>query len=171
VTISRVQVEFIVNFRVLPNSRNGVYAHTNRLKSRNESVNSASHIHSNCLLNFHISPFTYEIDTISYQYDTESYQHYISNDTSKSVRKKVWMCFHIFCVFMVYSKDVFIPITRRVKGYTRFVGMYVAGKRNRFRPHKVYLFLIRITSRVDLAMSVCLSVCPDERWHLGNYKS
>jgi len=48
VTISRVQVEFIVNFRVLPNSRNGVYAHTNRLKSRNESVNSASHKHSKC---------------------------------------------------------------------------------------------------------------------------
>jgi len=46
VTISHFQVEFIVNFRVLPNSRNGVYAHTNRLKSRNESVNSASHKHS-----------------------------------------------------------------------------------------------------------------------------
>jgi len=31
--------------------------------------------------------------------------------------------------------------------------------------------LIRITSRVDLAMSVCPSVCPDERRNLGNYKS
>jgi len=49
VTISRFQVEFIVNFRVMPNSRNGVYAHTNRLKSRNESVNSASHKHSICV--------------------------------------------------------------------------------------------------------------------------
>jgi len=47
VTISRFQAEFIVNFRVLPNSRNGVYAHTNRLKSRNESVNFASHKHIN----------------------------------------------------------------------------------------------------------------------------
>jgi len=28
----------------------------------------------------------------------------------------------------------------------------------RFRPHKVYIFLIRITSQVDLALSVCLSV-------------
>jgi len=28
----------------------------------------------------------------------------------------------------------------------------------RFRPHKGHIFLIRITSRVDLAMSVCLSV-------------
>jgi len=59
---------------------------------------------------------------------------------------------------------LFIPVTRRVKGYTRFVGKYVTGRRKRFRPHKVYIFLIRITSRVDLAMSVCpsvrLSVCP-----------
>jgi len=29
-----------------------------------------------CLLNFHISPFTYQIDTSSYQYDTDSYQHF-----------------------------------------------------------------------------------------------
>jgi len=41
-----------------------------------------------------------------------------------------------------------------VKGYTRFVGKYVTGRRKSFRPHKVYIFLIRITSRVDLAMSV-----------------
>jgi len=58
---------------------------------------------------------------------------------------------------------VIIPVTRRVKGYTRFVGKYVTGRRKRFRPHKVYIFLIRITSRVDLAMSVRLSVRPDER--------
>jgi len=70
-----------------------------------------------------------------------------------------------------YSEIVFIPVTRRVKGYTRFVGKYVTGRRKRFRPHKVYIFLIRNTSRVDLAMSVCPSdrlsvcpsVCPDER--------
>jgi len=59
-----------------------------------------------------------------------------------------------------------IPVSRRVKGYTRFVGKYVTGKRKRFRPHKVYIFLIRITSRVDLAISV--SLC--ERCVLGNYK-
>jgi len=53
---------------------------------------------------------------------------------------------------------VFIPVTRRVKGYTRFVGKYETGRRKRFRPHKVYIFLIRITSRDDLAMSVCPSV-------------
>jgi len=51
-----------------------------------------------------------------------------------------------------------IPVTRRVKGYSRFVGKYVTGRRNLFRTHKVYIFFIRITSRVDLAMSVCLSV-------------
>jgi len=60
-----------------------------------------------------------------------------------------------------------IPGTRRVKGCTRFVGMYVTDRRKRFRSHKVYIFLIRITSRVDLAMSVC----PYERCDLGNYKS
>jgi len=54
---------------------------------------------------------------------------------------------------------VLIPVTRRVKGYTRFVEKYVTGRRKRFRPHKVYIFLIRISSRVDLAMSVCPSVC------------
>jgi len=37
-------------------------------------------------------------------------------------------------------------------------------------PTLPYIFLIRITSRVDLSMSVCPSVCPDERWDLGNYK-
>jgi len=51
-----------------------------------------------------------------------------------------------------------IPVTHRVKGYTRFVGKYVTGRRRRFQPNKVYIFLIRITSRVDLAMPVCLSV-------------
>jgi len=35
------------------------------------------------------------------------------------------------------------------------------------RPHKVYIFLISITSQVDLAMSVC----PCERCDLGNSKS
>jgi len=53
---------------------------------------------------------------------------------------------------------IFIPVTRRVKGYTRFVGKCVTGRRKRFRPHKVYIFLIRITSRVDLVMSVGPSV-------------
>jgi len=64
---------------------------------------------------------------------------------------------------------IFIPVTRRVKGYTRFVGKYVTGRGKRFRPHKVYIFLIRITSRVDLAMSVCLSVCTSG-WTLRSLK-
>jgi len=72
--------------------------------------------------------------------------------------------------FGVFYEEVYdviiIPVTRRVKGYTRFIGMYVTGRRKRFRPYKVYIFLIRITSRVDLAMYVCpserLSVCLSE---------
>jgi len=36
---------------------------------------------------------------------------------------------------------VFLPVTRSVKGYTRFVGKYVTGRRKR--------------GRVDLGMSVC----------------
>jgi len=66
---------------------------------------------------------------------------------------------------------IFIPVTRRVNGYTRFVGKYVTSRRKRFRPHKVYTFFIRITSRVDVCMYVCQFVCPYERWDLGNYKS
>jgi len=52
--------------------------------------------------------------------------------------------------------SLLIAVTRRVNGLTRFVGKYVTGRRKRFRPHKVYIFLIRITSQVDLA---CPSVC------------
>jgi len=76
-------------------------------------------------------------------------------------------CFNRICLLRRFLMFLFIPVTRRVKGYTRFVGKYVTGRGKRFRPHKVYIFLIRITSRVDLAMSVCpsvlsdrLSVCP-----------
>jgi len=50
---------------------------------------------------------------------------------------------------------VVIPVTRRVNGYIRLVRKYVTGSRKRFWPYKVYIMLIRITSRVDLAMSVC----------------
>jgi len=51
---------------------------------------------------------------------------------------------------------VFIPVNHRVKGYTRFVGKYVTGRRESFRPYKVNISLIGIINRVDLAMSVCL---------------
>jgi len=27
-----------------------------------------------------------------------------------------------------HDRDIFIPVTRRVKGYTRFVGKYVTGR-------------------------------------------
>jgi len=36
---------------------------------------------------------------------------------------------------------LFKPVTRRAKGYTRFVGKYVTGRRKRFRPHKVYIYI------------------------------
>jgi len=58
----------------------------------------------------------------------------------------------------ILELHTFIPVTRRVKRYTRFDGKYVTGRRKRFRSHKVYIFLLRITSQVGLAMSVCLSV-------------
>jgi len=73
----------------------------------------------------------------------------------------------IICFYTPWHYLLFIPVTRRVKGYARLVGKYVTGRRKRFRPRKVYIFLIRITSQVGLAMSVC----PYERWDLGNYKS
>jgi len=53
-----------------------------------------------------------------------------------------------------------------VKGYTRFVAKSVTDRRKCFRPHNIYIFLIRITSRVDLGMPVC----PYVRWDLENYQ-
>jgi len=49
--------------------------------------------------------------------------------------------------FIKNVKTILIPVTRKVKGYTSFVGKYVTSK--------VYIFFIRINIRVDLAMSVC----------------
>jgi len=64
----------------------------------------------------------------------------------KTVKKFTWL------------ENIFIPVTRRVKGHTRFIGMYVTGRRKRFRPHQVCIILISIISQVDLAMSICPSV-------------
>jgi len=61
----------------------------------------------------------------------------------KTVKKFTWL------------ENIFIPVTRRVKGHTRFIGMYVTGRRKRFRPHQVCIILISIISQVDLAMSIC----------------
>jgi len=49
---------------------------------------------------------------------------------------------------------IIILVTHRVKGYNIFIGKYVTGRRKRFQPHKLYIFLIRITSQVNLAMFV-----------------
>jgi len=68
--------------------------------------------------------------------------------------------------FFSFARRVkgYTRLYRRLKGYTRFFGKYVTGKRKlsrpkyvtgrrkRSRPHKVYIFLLRITSRVDLVM-------------------
>jgi len=60
-----------------------------------------------------------------------------------------------FDLSLCHSRNahIFIPVTRRVKGYTRYVGKCVTGRRKRFRLQK-YIFLIRITIQVDLGMSV-----------------
>jgi len=43
--------------------------------------------------------------------------------------------------------------------YIKFVKKkYVTCRRWRGRPHEVYILLIRVTSWVDIVMSVCLSV-------------
>jgi len=34
---------------------------------------------------------------------------------------------------------IIIPVTRRVKGYSRFVEKYSTGRRTRFRLYKVYI--------------------------------
>jgi len=42
------------------------------------------------------------------------------------------------------------------KGYTRFDGKYITGRRKLFRPHNVYKFLIRITSQVETVKAAIL---------------
>jgi len=84
---------------------------------------------------------------------------------SKNLYRLMYHFEHIKFIFAESRPN--LPLTLRVKGYTRFVGKYATGGRKRCRPHKVYIFLIRITSRVDLAMTVCRH----ERCDLGNYKS
>jgi len=44
------------------------------------------------------------------------------------------------------------------RGYIDFSQKFTTQWRSRFRPHKVYIFLISMIRRVDLAMSVCSSV-------------
>jgi len=54
-------------------------------------------------------------------------------------------------------EPIFTPVNRKVKGYTRFVGRYTAGRTKRSQLYEVHIVLISITNRVDQAMSVCLS--------------
>jgi len=48
-----------------------------------------------------------------------------------------------------------LSITLRVNICIAFAKKYVTNIRKRYRPHEEYIFLISITRRVDLAMSVC----------------
>jgi len=54
----------------------------------------------------------------------------------------------VFIPVTLRVKGYIISVTRRVKGYARFVGKYETGRRKCFRPHKVYIFFIRITSEL-----------------------
>jgi len=53
---------------------------------------------------------------------------------------------------------VYEAILYPCRGYYDFSQKFATQWRIRFRPHKVYIFLISITRRVDVAMSVCPSV-------------
>jgi len=53
-----------------------------------------------------------------------------------------------------FSLLLCIIVTCTVNGNTRFVRKYIRGR----RCYEVYIFLIRITIGVDIAMSVCPSV-------------
>jgi len=47
----------------------------------------------------------------------------------------------LFKYYVFYSRLAIIPVTRRVKGYTRYIEKYVTGRRKSFRPYKVYIYL------------------------------
>lgn len=60
--------------------------------------------------------------------------------------------------FTVKIVNYFIFIENCQKVYTNFMQMCVTGRMWRDRPHKVYIFLFKITSCVDRAMDICLFV-------------
>jgi len=48
-----------------------------------------------------------------------------------------------------FRSNIFIPVTRRLKGYTRIAGKYeTGGRKRRIRPYKLYIFLINKMSSV-----------------------
>jgi len=58
--------------------------------------------------------------------------------------------------FLSFSICASFTVTRRVKGYTEFAGKYLTGRSKRFRSHKVYIFLIRITGRMNVDLTKSL---------------
>jgi len=55
---------------------------------------------------------------------------------------------------------VIIPVTRRIKGYEyiRFAGMYIIGRRKRFRPYKLYIYILDQDYETSRSSHVRLSV-------------
>jgi len=88
-----------------------------------------------------------------YKYKNSSYDSYIIVSSNFYITNSQTMQYSRVEENLINNNEsiIFIPATRRVKGYVK----YVTGKRKGFQLHKVCIFLISITSRVDLAMSIC----------------
>jgi len=58
----------------------------------------------------------------------------------------------------------FYNVTRRVRGYTRFVEKYVTSRRKRFRTYKVYILLNRINTQIG----TCCAAAPNYKLNKRN---
>jgi len=116
------------------------------------------------VLPFRMSPVRQPI-FYSFQFDTKHKKKHTKGSVKSAVieflvivndRPSVKMVFSLTLSFIkIFS--LFIPITRKVKVYTRFVGKYVTGRKKRSRPYKLNIFFIRII--------ICTSV-----WTLSSWK-
>lgn len=78
-------------------------------------------------------------------------------------RRTAFLAFFHSIVLTLHSFMITILVTMYVFGYASFASLcnrhvHVTGVRRRGRHHKVYKILLRITSRVDIALSFCPSV-------------
>jgi len=71
-----------------------------------------------------------------------------------------WGMVRILSKSLITSSSLFdfIWFLYPCRGYIDFSQKFATQWRRRVRPHKIYIFLISMTRRVDLAMSVCPSV-------------
>jgi len=60
---------------------------------------------------------------------------------------------YLFVINLIDQAFLLLPITRGVNGYIRFVEKYVTGRRKRFRPYTVYMYICMYV----YAWSVCRS--------------